>query len=75
MFEGSCGWLSWQGFSVLDLVEEYGGIHDDGAVATAALDAMALNTYVWIGPFKADWLRKYRACIPRLHWIRGSGGE
>ena len=32
-------------------VEEYGGKCDDGAVAMAVLDAMALNTYMGLEPF------------------------
>ena len=46
---------------LLSLVEEHGVKYDGGAVAMAALDAMALNTYMGIGPFRADWQRNNRA--------------
>ena len=34
-------------------MKEYGEKHDAGAVAMAAQDAMALNTYMGVGPFRA----------------------
>ena len=40
-------------------VEEYGGKYDNGAAAMAAQDVIALNTYTGLGPFRADWQRKF----------------
>ena len=36
---------------ILILVEEYGGKHDDGAVAMAIQDTVAFNAYTGAGPF------------------------
>ena len=39
---------------LLLLVEEYSGKHDDGAVAMAAQDEIALNMFTGLGPFRAE---------------------
>ena len=47
----------------LTLVEEYGGKHDDGVVAMATQDAIALNTHTGLGPFRADCQRNNGAYL------------
>ena len=47
----------------LFLEEEHGGKYDDDAVAMAALDAMASNTYMGLGPFQADRQKNNRAYL------------
>ena len=47
----------------LILMEEYGGNHDDGAVAMVTQDAIALNTYTGIGPFRAARQKNNRAYL------------
>ena len=48
---------------LLTLVEEYGGKYDNGAVAMVALGAMAFNTHIGLGPFRADWQKNDRAYL------------
>ena len=44
-------------------VEEYCGKYDDGAIAMAALDVTALNTYTGLELFRADWQKNNRAYL------------
>ena len=47
----------------LTLVEEYSGKYDDGAVAMTAQDAMTLDMYTDLGPFRASWRKNNRAYL------------
>ena len=48
---------------LLVLVEACGDKYDDGVVVMAAQDAIALNTYTGLGPFRVDWQRNNSAFL------------
>ena len=47
----------------LIFVEEYSSSNDDDAMASAAQDAIALNSFSGLGPFRSAWSRNKQAYL------------